>query len=147
MRSNGLKIAVVVALVALLWLGRLALDYFDANSPAHLSMQVQLKLFGEAMYEFHANTGRWPNNLEDLAKTSLPAKSYVWRQTANAIVFLWPQNLKPDQNDNANVLLAYWHGGWFNRLGRVWVCWGDLRTEHMPERELRAQLKQAAMNK
>ena len=41
--------------------------------------------------------------------------------------------------DNARVLLAYVGGGLFNELGRVWVCWGDLRTEHMPEPDLRAR--------
>jgi hypothetical protein len=57
MRSMSFKIAAVIAAAALLWLGRYAWDYFDPNSPAHLSMQVQLKLFGEATYEFHTNTG------------------------------------------------------------------------------------------
>jgi hypothetical protein len=140
MRSISFRIAAVMAAAVLLWVGRFAWDYFDPNSIAHQSMQIQLKLFGEAMYEFHAKTGRWPANLDDLAKTSLPAKSYVWRETASTIVFLWPQDLKPDRQDNGNVLLAYWKGGWFNRVGRVWACWGDLRTEHMREGDLRARL-------
>jgi hypothetical protein len=140
MRSISFRIAAVIAAAALLWVGRFAWDYFDTNNIAHQSMQIQLKLFGEAMYEFHANTGRWPANLDDLAKTSLPAKSYIWRETASTIVFLWPQDLNPDRQDNGNILLAYWKGGWFNRLGRVWVCWGDLRTQHLPERQLRARL-------
>ena len=65
--------------------------------------------------------GGGPVNLDDLAKTSLPAKSYVWRETASTIVFCWK-------------------GGLFNRLGRVWVCWGDLRTEHMREGATRERL-------
>lgn len=146
MRSTVVKIVAVIAAAALLWLGHFAWDYFDSNSPAHLSMQVQLKLFGAAIYEFHANTGRWPANLDDLAKTSLPEKSYVRRQTATAMVFLWPQDLKANPQDNANVLLAYWNGGWFNRLGRVWFCWGGLRTEHMREPDLRARLSPAALH-
>ncbi|MBZ5590775.1 MAG: hypothetical protein LAP39_00955 [Acidobacteriia bacterium] len=104
-------------------------------------MQYQLKLFGSATYEYHAATGRWPASLDDLAQTSLPKTSYVWRQSAQPIVFLWPQNLKPAPKDNATVLLAYHEGGLFNKLGRVWVCWGDLRTEHIRESDLRAQLR------
>ena len=104
-------------------------------------MQYQLKLFGGAIYEYHASTGRWPSNLDDLAQTSLPAKSRVWRQSTAPIVFLWPQNLKSDPKDNTSALLAYHAGGLFNKLGRVWVIWGDLRTEHLPEKELRARLK------
>jgi hypothetical protein len=77
MRSVSFRITAVIAAAVLLWVGRLAWDYFDPNSIAHQAMQIQLKLFGEAIYEFHANTGRWPVNLDDLAKTSLPAKSYV----------------------------------------------------------------------
>jgi len=88
------------------------------------------------MYEYHAMTGRWPTKVEDLSHTSLPAHSYVWRQTANSIVFLWPQNLDPEAKNNRDVALAYWKGGLFNSLGRVWVCWGDLRTEHIKESQV-----------
>jgi len=63
-------------------------------------------------------TGRWPTKVEDLSHTSLPAHSYVWRQTANSIVFLWPQNLDPEAQNNRDVALAYWKGGLFNSFGR-----------------------------
>jgi hypothetical protein len=56
------------------------------------------------------------------------------------MVFLWPQDLNPDPKDNAAVLLAYYKGGLYNRVGQVWVCWGDLRTERMREHDLRARL-------
>lgn len=94
-------------------------------------MQVQLKLFGAAIYEYHSQTGRWPSSVDDLAHTSLPERSHVWRQTAKAIVFLWPQDLKPNPKDNSKVLLAYWKVGLYNKLGSVWACWGDLRTERL----------------
>src|SRR5881227_3280043 len=32
---------------------------------------------------------------------------------------------------NADVLLTYDRGGLSDKLGRVWVCWGDLRTERL----------------
>src|ERR687887_433442 len=85
------KILAVIAVVLLLWVARTARDYFDLNSPANASMQVQLKLFGAAIYEYHSRTGHWPTEVDDLAQTSLPVQSRVLRQTANTIVFLWPQ--------------------------------------------------------
>jgi hypothetical protein len=130
------KIGLIFVALLLLWLARFAWDYFDPNSPANLAMQVQLKMFGTAMYEYHSRTGRWPTKLDDLAQTSIPARSPVWRQTANTIVFLWPQNLKPDPKRNSDVLLAYWSSGLFNRLGSVWVCWGDLRTARLRKSHL-----------
>jgi hypothetical protein len=139
-KSAIVKIAVVILGLAAVWFLNVAWDYFDRDSPANASMQVQLKLFGSAMYEYHARTGRWPTAVEDLAQTSLPVQSYVWRQTATAIVFLWPQGLKDEPKDNANVLLAYWRGGLFNELGSVWVCWGDLRAERMKTSVLRGRL-------
>ena len=135
------KLLLGIGAAVLFWLGGWVYDYFDPTSIAHVSMQYQLKLFGSAIYEYHSSTGHWPKSLDDLARTSLPVKSRLWRESAQPIVFLWPQNLKPDPKDNANVLLAYHAGGLFNRLGRVWVCWGDLRTEHLPESHLRAQLQ------
>ena len=78
--------------------------------------------------------------MDDLAQTSLPQRSYIWRQTGSTLTFLWPTGLKSDPNQNANVLLAYDNAGLFNKLGRVWVCWGDLRTEYMLKRDLLVRL-------
>jgi hypothetical protein len=104
------KIFITVGVLVLLWFARLVWDYFDPNSIANQAMQVQLRLFGSAMYEYHAATGRWPSRLDDLAQTSLPRRSYIWQQTASTMVFLWPQDLKPDPKNNADVLLAYDRG-------------------------------------
>jgi hypothetical protein len=134
--SLGFKVLALVAILLLIWFARVAWDYFDRDSPANLAMQVQLKMFGSAMYEYHAHTGRWPTKLDDLSQTSLPGRSHVWRQTADAIVVLWPQNLKPAPKDNPDVLLAYWKGGLFNSFGRVWVCWGDLRVQRLNTKEV-----------
>jgi hypothetical protein len=133
-----IKVLLAVSVVLLLWMGRVTWDYFDPNSPANLATQVQLKLFGSAVYEYHSKTGHWPTKLDDLSQTSLPARSPLWRQTANTIVFLWPQNLKPEPGENANMLLAYSKGGLFNRFGRVWACWGDFRTERIKPDEVHA---------
>jgi hypothetical protein len=59
------KLFVVVGALVLLWFARLVWDYFDPNSIANQAMQVQLRLFGSAMYEYHAATGRWPTKLDD----------------------------------------------------------------------------------
>lgn len=44
----------LIAALAFFWVGRVTWDYFDPNSPANLAMQVQLKMFGSAMYEYHS---------------------------------------------------------------------------------------------
>jgi hypothetical protein len=140
--SSRWKLLALIGVPLLVWCVKFTWDYFDYDSVPHQAMQFQLKLFGAAMYEFHATTGRWPASLDDLERTTLPQRSYVWRQTASTFVFLWPKELKSDPKDNARVILAYVGGGLFNELGRVWVCWGDLRTEHMRERDLHARLAQ-----
>ena len=134
------KVLAGIGAAVLLWFASIAWDYFDQDSIPHVAMRYSLSMFGSAMYEYHSVTGRWPTRLEDLAQTTLPVRSPIWRQSAATMTFLWPQNLKPDPKDNAGALLAYTDAGLFNKLGRMWVCWGDLRTEHLPERELRARL-------
>jgi len=124
------KIFIVVGAFLLLWFARFVWDYFDPTSDANQAMQIQLKVFGSAMYEYHAATKRWPTKLDDLAQTSLPKRSYIWQQTATTMVFLW-LDLNPDPKYNADVLLTYDRGWLSDKLGRVWVCWGDLRTERL----------------
>jgi hypothetical protein len=51
------------------------------------------------------------------------------------------KNLKADPKDNAGLILAYHNKGLYARLGRVWVCWGDLRTECIKVEDLRANLQ------
>jgi hypothetical protein len=48
------KVIALVAVLMLLWFGRVAWDYFDPNSPANLGMKVQWQMFGTAMYEYHS---------------------------------------------------------------------------------------------
>jgi hypothetical protein len=97
--------------------GSRAWDYFH-GSVAHQAIQFQLTLFGGSMYQYHSATGRWPASLDDLAQTSLPQRSYVWRETASTFVFLWPKNLRADPKDNDRVLLAYDNGSLFSKLGQ-----------------------------
>jgi len=136
--SFKIKLLAGLAVAVLLWFGQWAWDYLDNDSIPNVSMQYGLKQFGGAVYEFHATNGRWPQSLEDLGGTSFLQQYPAWKSTP--VVILWPKDLKPDPKDNAGVLLAYYPVGLFNKLGRVWVCWGDLRTEHLPERDLRPRL-------
>ena len=141
MTRRAQRVLAALGVSVLLWAARLVWDYYDPTSVAHQAMRYQLQQFGAAIYEYHSTTGRWPTSLDDLAQTSLPARSHVWRQTATTMVFLWPTSLKPDAKDNKDILLAYDNAGLFNKLGRVWVCWGDLRTELMNEQVLRARIR------
>jgi hypothetical protein len=95
------------------------------------------------VYEYHANTGHWPSQTDDLAKTSLPKKFRYWKQSLDGetIVVVWHKDLKADPKDNAGLILAYHNKGLYARLGRVWVCWGDLRTEYLKIEDLQARLK------
>jgi len=58
-----------------------------------------------------------------------------------SVAVVWNSDLKLDPKDNASLLLTYNNAGLFSKLGRVWVCWGDLRTEYVKEEDLRSKLK------
>jgi hypothetical protein len=77
-----------------------------------------------------------------LASTSLPIVSPYWRTLIEngSVAVVWRSDLKPDPKDNASLILTYNNAGLFSKLGRVWVCWGDLRTEYVKQEELRARL-------
>ena len=58
-------------------------------------------------------------------------------------VIVWPTKLEPDSKDNADVILAYHNKGLLAKLGRKWVCWGDLRTEYIRTKDLRDRVEAA----
>jgi len=139
---NKPKLAVWIGLgVAALLVG-MVFDYFNRESIPHQSMQLHVRLVGASIYEFHDKTGRWPSRAEDLSQTSLPLKSPYWKQMLDRglIVVVWRQDLKPDPKENAALILAYYNKGLFSRLGRLWVCWGDLRMEYAKTEEVRGKL-------
>jgi hypothetical protein len=130
---------VAAGLCAVAMLTGVVMDYFDHDSIPHQAIRLHLKLVCASIYEFHSKTGRWPARFEDLAETSLPQKVPSWRMVEpQTIVVLWRNDLKPDPKANAAVILAYYNKGLFSRLGRMWVCWGDLRTEYVKADEVRA---------
>jgi hypothetical protein len=69
--------------------------------------------------------------------------SPYWRTLIDngSVAVVWDNDLKPDPKDNASLVMTYNNAGLFSKLGRVWVCWGDLRTEYVKEEDLRSKLK------
>ena len=109
---------------------------------AHEAVRLHLNFFGSSIYEYHAATGKWPTQIDDLEKTSLPVTSPYWRSwfVDDAMVIVWHKNLKPDPKDNVRHVLAYHDKGLIAEGGQKWVCWGDLRTEYIKTEDLRAYL-------
>ena len=135
-RTIFAALTVVALLVGIYW------HYFSRESIPHETIQLHLRLTASSIYEFHKATGRWPTTADDLASTSLPLVSPYWRTLIEngSVAVVWRSDLKPDPKDNASLVLTYNNVGLFSKVGRVWVCWGDLRTEYVKEEELRAKL-------
>jgi hypothetical protein len=110
---------------------------------AHEAVCLHLNFFGASIYEYHATTGKWPRQIDDLEKTSLPVTSPSWRSwfDNDAVVIVWHKNLNPDPKENGRHILAYHDKGLIAEGGHKWVCWGDLRTEFIKTEELRAYLQ------
>jgi hypothetical protein len=134
--------AIFAALGIVAILIKIAWDYFSYDSIPHETIRLHLRLTASSIYEFHRATGRWPTTADDLASTSLPQISPYWKTLIDNdnVSIVWRSDLKPDPKDNAALMLTYNRTGLFPKLGRVWVCWGDLRTEYIKEEELQAKL-------
>ncbi|HYV34111.1 MAG TPA: hypothetical protein VE988_00315 [Gemmataceae bacterium] len=120
-----------------------AYNYDDVKEMGDMSQQIYLRLYGESIYEYHALTGEWPSKVDDLAKTSLPVKYPHWWKAQldiEADVIVWPKDLKPDPKENAHAILCYHNKGLDAEMGRMWVCWGDLRTECITPEDLQKNL-------
>jgi hypothetical protein len=87
----------------------LIVRYGDRNDAAHQAIRYWVRLYGDATYEYHSTTGRWPARIDDLARTSLPAQFPYWKHRLDegTIVLVWNNDLKPDPHDNAGLILAY----------------------------------------
>ena len=133
--------AVVVGAVAIA-LVVIREPFSGVRDVAHVAVRLHLELFGSSIYEYHATTGKWPTQIDDLATTSLPATSPHWRSwfDYDAMVIVWHKTLNPDPKDNAGHILAYHNKGLIAEQGQSWVCWGDLRTEYIKTEDLRAYL-------
>ena len=135
MQKIGLAVAGVILLVAL--------RFYGVSDVAHESIRLHLRLLGSSIYEYHANTVRWPSRPEDLAYTTIHVQSPYWKTMLDSgtNVIVWHDDLKTNPAENANVILAYHNRGLLASMGRQWVCWGDLRTEYIASKELRAKLQ------
>ena len=129
-------LGIVAILIKLAW------DYFSYDSIPHETIRLHLRLTASSIYEFHRAAGRWPTTADDLASTSLPQISPYWKTLIenDNVSIVWRSDLKPDPKDNAALVLTYNRTGLFPKLRRVWVCWGDLRTEYIKDEELQAKL-------
>jgi hypothetical protein len=129
-------LSVVAFAIGIYW------NYFSRDSIPNEAIQLHLKLTASSIYEFHNTRGRWPTSVDDLASTSLPRVSPYWRLLIEngSVAVVWRTDLKPDPKDNAASVMTYHNAGVLSKLGRVWVCWGDLRTEFITENELRTKL-------
>lgn len=126
-RTIAFAVAAVVAAV-------LAVSKYGIFGLAHETTQLYLSQIGASVYEFHAQHGRWPASIDDLATTSLPRQNSHWETELRDGVFVivWPTDFQPEPKDNADRILAYHNKGLLATQGHVWVCRGDLQTEYLP---------------
>ena len=136
------RLAIFAALGVVAMVIGIAWDYFNRGSVPHEAIRLHLQLTASSIYEFHNAAGRWPATIDDLASTSLPQRSPYWRTLIEngSVAIVWRSDLKPNPKDNAALVITYNNAGLFSKLGRVWICWGDLRTEYVKEAELPAKL-------
>src|SRR5262245_53027157 len=106
-KGSLVLVAFVMVLVAALT------PFSGVQDVAHEAVRLHLTFFGSSIYEYHVNTGNWPTQIDDLAKTSLPVQSPYWRSwfDNDAVVIIWHKVLKPDPKDNAQHILAYHNKG------------------------------------
>ncbi len=138
-RSMWTKTAIIGAVLAAVLVAYSHYEYWSDISYT----QNYLKLYASSIYECHDLTGKWPTKIDDFAKTSLAVKYPQWWKSqleSGADVIVWPKNLKPDPKGNGHVILVYHYKGLDAEEGRMWVCWGDLRTEWITPGELKKHL-------
>ncbi len=137
---NKASIGVGGVLIAVI----MSYNYYGVDRSDISYTQNYLRLYGSSIYEYHALTGNWPSKIDDLAITSLAVKYPHWWKSQleiGAEVIVWPKDLKPDPKENARILLVYHNKGLDAELGRIWICWGDLRTGWITPEELQNKLK------
>lgn len=108
---------------------------------ARQSIQLDLRLIGESIYEAHARSGRWPARIEDLSETEYLNLSHRRAMLeAGHFVVVWHDDLNPQPDGNHERVLAYDDRSLLSRFGSVWVCRGDLRVERMDADALQVYL-------
>ena len=132
------KIKKVIAGVGVAIFAMVAL-FFGMYGVASDSIQFDLRIIGESIYEAQAKSGNWPAQITDLEGTAYLRMPYrkgeLERET---FVVVWQQDLDPNPAANRDRVLAYSNGGLLPWLGLVWGCRGDLRTERLAREEILA---------
>ena len=110
------------------------------------SIQFDLRIIGESIYEAQAKSGKWPTQIADLEGTAylrMPYRKGVLERRTFVVVWQQDLDLKPDANgdrvlaySNGGLVLAYSNGGLLAWLGLVWGCRGDLHTERLAREEI-----------
>ena len=143
------NIAIIVVATVLV-VGIVAYNYYDVMWMSDVGSHSDMRLIGEGIYEYHAKTGKWPSKLDDLSVTSLPLKYPQWWTgllALDADVIVCPNNLKPDSKGNGHVILCYHSKGLDAEKGRMWVCWGDLRSACLTLEEMQECLNKQKVEK
>ena len=110
--------------------------------PATDSIQFDLTQIGKSIYEARSRTGHWPKTISDLEGTTYLRMPYRRKLLEDKhFVIVWPDGLDPAPAANRDRILAYDNGSLFSRLGRIWVCRGDLSLERLSAEELTASIK------
>jgi hypothetical protein len=124
MGRRGVLAVVTVAIVPVLIV--ILSPFSGLRDVAHEATQLHLNLIGSSIYEYRAKTGRWPTQIEDLAKTSLPVKSPHWKKMLvdEVDVIVWHKDLKPEPKENGGDILVYHNKGRIAQRGQSWVLLG-----------------------
>jgi hypothetical protein len=136
------RFKLVALIVAVVIAVPLALSRFGIIGLAHETTQLSLGQLGASVYEFHAQTGRWPASIDDLAQTSLARHNQHWESDLRDGVFVivWPTDYSAEPKDNSARVLAYHNKGLLATQGHLWVCKGNLQTEYLPAETVRGML-------
>ena len=103
--------------------------------------QFDLRVLGESIYEARTRRGAWPRRIEDLNGTEYLKMPYRREGLEKGqYIILWPVEFEDEPVQNSDKVLAYDNGTVLARLGWVWVCRGDLRTEPMTRKSLQRLL-------
>ena len=112
--------------------GVVALAMYNLSGIGHSTVQLIPLEDGPMAFQSGRSGGDFPAAAESVLEANAGQGTFV---------VVWHSDLKPEPNDNAGVVLVYHDEGLLARLGRVWVCWADLRTEYIKAEELQRRLR------
>lgn len=136
--AGSRKVLSTVLMVA----GLLAAVAVGVANGARQSIQFDLRVIGQSIYEAHETTGRWPAGVADLEGTAylkMPSRRDLLEQGVYVVV--WHPDLSGDRAANRHRILAYDGRSRFARLGWVWACRGDLSIDRITSRDVSALKK------